>query len=106
MRTSSRSGIIPSVGRSKIYYPPAAERENHTQTIPGDSGKYDSITLSTSVDDSSRFYKDLVGRLTQEVRTATTTGDIRQLRQQVASGTYQPDASAIAARMLFIREGV
>ena len=47
---------------------------------------------------------DLVGRLTQEVRTTTTTGDIRALRQQVASGQYEPNAAAIAARMLFLGE--
>ena len=47
---------------------------------------------------------NLVSRLSQEVRTATTTADIRELRQQVASGTYQPDPAAIAKRMLFAME--
>lgn len=103
MRTSSRSGILSPVGRSSLYYTAAPERESHTQTISGESGKYDSITLSTNTDGASSF-KDLVGRLTQEVRTATTTGDIRALHREVSSGTYQPNASAIAARMLFIRE--
>lgn len=102
MRTSSRSGILSPVGRSNLYYT-TPERELHTQTVSGESGKYDSITLSTTSDGTSRF-KDLVGRLTQEVRTATTTGDIRALRSEVSSGTYQPNASAIAARMLFLRE--
>lgn len=105
MRTSSRSGILSPVGRSKLYYTAAPERDSHTQSISGESGKYDSITLSTSADGTSRF-KDLVGRLTQEVRTTTTTGDIRTLRNEVAAGTYCPDASAIAARMLFLREDV
>ena len=105
MLTSSRSGIIPSVGRSKIYYTPAAERETHVQPAAGENGKFDSITLSADGTTNS-FYKTLVGRLTQEVRTTTTTGDIKELRRQVQSGTYQPDPSAIAARMLFIGEGV
>jgi len=102
MRTSSRSGIISPVGRSNLYYT-APERESHAHMVSGESGKYDSITLSTTTDGTSRF-KDLVGRLTQEVRAATTTGDIRALHREVSSGTYQPDASAIAARMLFITE--
>ena len=101
MRTSSRSGVIPSIGRSKIYYPTVAERDVNNHAISGEGGNYDSVTLSTSTDS----FKELVGRLSQEVRTATTTGDIRTLHQQVASGTYKPDASAIAARMLFLGEG-
>ncbi len=104
MRTSSRSGIVSSVGRSNLYYTPAVERDTHTQNISAESGKFDSITLSA--ESSSNFHKTLVGRITQEVRTATTTGDIRALRREVAAGTYQPDPAAIAARMLFIGEGV
>ena len=105
MRTSSRSGIISPIGHSQRYYSPVTERDTSAITATGESGKYDSVILSSSVDDTSRFYKELVGRLSQEVRTTTTTGDIRALRQQVASGTYKPDASAIAARMLFLGEG-
>ena len=103
MRTSSRSGIISTVGRSQLYYTAAPERDTHAQSISGDIGKFDSVTLSTT-NDSSNNFMNLVGRLAQEVRTTTTTGDIRALRNQVASGTYQPDASAIAARMLFLTE--
>lgn len=46
----------------------------------------------------------MVGRLSQEVRTATTTGDIQALRQSVASGEYTPNPMAIAGRMLFLTE--
>ena len=46
----------------------------------------------------------LVSRLSQEVRTATTTGDIQALRQSVSSGEYAPDPTAIAGRMLFLTE--
>ena len=100
MRTSSRSGVISSIGRSKIYYPTVSERDTTNHIVSGESGNFDSVTLSTSTDS----FKEIIGRLTQEVRTTTTTGDIRVLRQQVASGTYKPDASAIAARMLFFGE--
>lgn len=101
MLTSSGSNLISSVGRSQRYYP-TTEREIHPQTTPPE-GKYDCVTLSPGSDEN-RVFKDLVGQLTQEVRTATTTGDIRTIRQQVISGEYQPDACAIAARMLFLGE--
>lgn len=39
-------------------------------------------------------------RVTQEVRTPTFPGKIEQLKQQVADGTYRPDAEKIAARIL------
>ena len=48
---------------------------------------------------------ELVGRMTQEVRAATTTGDIASLRQQVSAGQYQPDPMSMAARILFLGEG-
>ena len=102
MRTSSRSGVISSIGRSKIYYPTVSERDINNHSVPAESGNFDSVTLSTTTDN----FKEIVGRLTQEVRATTTTGDIRQLRQQVAAGTYKPDASAIAARILFLGEGL
>lgn len=101
MLTSSRSGIISSVGRSQRYYN-TVEREIQAQPVKNEA-KYDSVTLSPSSGED-RFFKELVGRVAQEVRTSTTTGDIRALRQQVASGQYQPDASAIAARMLLLGE--
>jgi len=77
-------------------------RASKTQAPQG--SKYDSVTLSTPSRDS-RFHMGLVSRVSQEVRTATTTGDIADLRQQVASGEYTPDPMAIAARILFLGEG-
>ncbi len=47
---------------------------------------------------------ELVSRLSHEVRTATTTGDIQELRRAVSSGEYTPDPMAIAGRMLFLAE--
>lgn len=104
MRTSSRSGIVSPVGRSNLYYTASVERDTNTQNIGTESGKFDSITLSA--ESGSNFHKVLVGRISQEIRTAVSTGDIRALRQEVAAGTYEPNPSAIAARMLFIGEGV
>lgn len=102
MLTSSGYGAITSIAPSKVYRA-RAERETRSKTLP-DSGKYDSVTLSATSGDS-RFHMALVSRLSQEVRTATTTGDISALRQQVATGQYTPDPASIAARILFLGEG-
>lgn len=102
MLTSSSSGAITGVRPTTTYYS-SPERENVSQAAG--APHYDSVTLSqNSVKGESRFRKELASRLSQEVRTATTTGDIQALRQKVSSGTYVPDPAAIAARMLFFTE--
>ena len=52
----------------------------------------------------AKVYRARAGRndRAREVRTATTTGDIAALRQQVAEKTYTPDPMAIAKRILFL----
>ena len=102
MLTSSGYGAISSIGPAKVYRTKAG-RNDRAQVIPGSSSNYDSVTLSASSQDS-RFL-DMVSQLSREVRTATTTGDIAALRQQVASNQYVPDPMAIAARILFLGEG-
>ena len=102
MLTSSGYGAITSIAPSKVYRA-RTERETRVKALP-DSGNYDSVTLSAASGDS-RFHMALVGRLSQEVRTATTTGDIAALRQQVADRQYTPDPMSIAARILFRGEG-
>ena len=101
MLTSSGSGGISSVGRTKVYYPyqkrgglaqPAAERN------------YDSATFSSLLDGKNSAQMDVVSRLSREVRTATTTGDIQELRRAVSAGEYTPDPMAIAGRILLLVE--
>lgn len=101
MLTSSGYSAISSIGPAKVYRTKAG-RNDRTQVVSG-SSKYDSVTLSASSQDS-RFL-DMVSQLSREVRTATTTGDITALRQQVADKQYIPDPMAIAARILFLGEG-
>lgn len=102
MLTSSGYGAISPIGPVKVFRTKTG-RDNKAQAVPG-STNYDSVTLSTPSQDS-RFHMGLVSRLSGEVRTATTTGDISALRQQVASGDYTPDPMAIAARILLLGEG-
>ncbi len=102
MLTSSGYGAISPIGPAKVYRT-KTERGAKAQVLPGNN-KYDSVTLSAPSQDS-RFL-DLVSQLSREVRTATTTGDIAALRQQVSDHTYAPDPMAIARRILFLGEGL
>ena len=100
--TSSGYGAISSIGPAKVYRTKAGHNER-AKASP-ETNKYDSVSISAPSQDS-RFHMGLVSRLSQEVRTAISTGDITALRQQVASGEYVPDPMAIAARILFLGEG-
>ena len=101
MLTSSGYGAISPIAPPKVYRTKAG-RDNRTLAVPG-SNNYDSVTLSAPTQDSR--FMGLVSKLSQEVRTATTTGDIAALRQQVADGQYTPDPMSIAARILLLGEG-
>ena len=94
------SGPISNIKPAKTYFS-TAEKEGVAQVSHGPS--YDSLTISSSSEES-RFHMELVGRLSQEVRTATTTGDVQRLKHAVSTGQYTPDPMAIAARMLFLTE--
>ena len=101
MLTSSDYGAISPISTPKVYRTKMG-RDSRTHTAASGS-KFDSFTLTTDRQDG-RFL-DMVGRLSQEVRTATTTGDIAALRQQVAERQYTVDPMSVAARMLFLGEG-
>ena len=101
MLTSSGYSAISSIGPAKVYRTKAG-RNDRAHVIAGGSN-YDSVTLSASSQDS-RFL-DMVSQLSREVRTATTTGDIAALRQQVSDHAYTPDPMSIAARILLLGEG-
>lgn len=100
--TSSGYGAISSIGPAKVYRTKAGRNER-AKASP-ETNKYDSVSISAPSQDN-RFHMGLVSRLSQEVRTATTTGDIAALRQQVAENRYTPDPASIAARILLLGEG-
>lgn len=100
--TSSNFGAISSIAPVKAYRT-NKERESRAQASSGQT-KYDCVTLSSAPTGEGRFHMDMVSRLSQEVRTAHTTGDIHALKDQVASGQYTPDPTAIAARILLLGE--
>ncbi len=100
MLTSTGSGAISPIGRTKAYYP-AQRRGAQFQPVSGH--KYDSADFTAPAGRRS-FQMEMVSRLSREVRTANTTGDIQELRRRVSAGEYVPDPMAIAGRMLFMVE--
>lgn len=104
MLTSSSSGGITPVSRPKTYY--TSKKRGASAPAQVGSPNYDSAHFASVTEGRSGFQMqmEVVSRLAREVRTATTTGDIQDLRQAVSSGEYAPDPMAIAARMLFVAE--
>ena len=64
--------------------------------------RFDSITLSGGDGKRSSFEMELRGKISREVRTATSSGQIAALREQVQNGTYQVDARGTARKMLLM----
>ena len=100
MLSSTGSGPISSIGRTKTYYS-AQKRGVPAQAVSGHN--YDSADFSAPAGRRS-FQMEMVSRLSREVRTANTTGDIQELRRVVSAGEYRPDPMAIAGRMLLMAE--
>ncbi len=100
MLASSGPGAISPLRPQKTYF----SNTDHDVSAQGaQPRKFDSVTLSSNPVGERRSYLDMVSRLSQQVRTTTTTGDIQALQRQVSTGEYQPDPATIAARMLFLR---
>ncbi len=66
------------------------------------SRRFDSVTLSGGDGRRSSFEMELRSKISQEVRTATSSGQVAALREQVQNGTYQVDAREIARKMLLM----
>lgn len=65
---------------------------------------YDQVQFSSHLDEMEKRVKETVGRVSQEIRIRPTHQELAELREQVASGTYQINPQEIAARMLLVRE--
>ena len=80
-----------------------APRPSGARRAKAAESSFDKITLS-GAQASALSFRDLAASLSQQVRTFNTTGKIQELRSQVASGEYRPDARETAARMLLMAE--
>ena len=68
--------------------------------VKAPEAKFDTVTIGAE----NTFQKQLQSKISQEIRTATTTGTISSLREQVQAGEYKVDAQNIARRLLFFGE--
>ena len=95
---------IPATEAARVYQAQAGGAAKLQRG--GASRRFDSITLSGGDGARSSFEMELRGRISQEIRTATSSGQIAALREQVQSGNYQVDPRAIAKKMLLMEEAV
>ena len=61
--------------------------------------RFDSVLIDNR---RGSFEMELRGKLKQEIRAATSSGQIAELRERVQDGSYQPDFADIARKMLLI----
>lgn len=95
--------FFPVNGGTPIQSPFTAKQKNARRPAAGENSRFDAVALSMEPSGDHRLRKDLVAHLSQEVRSAVTTGDIQELRRQVDAHEYKPDSAEIAARMLLMR---
>ena len=63
---------------------------------------YDSVDFSSALAEEDAIQKNMVSRISQDIRTATTTGDIQTLKQAVAAGEYVPNPMKIADKIMLM----
>ena len=80
-----------------------AVRASGVKPTKGTESSFDHLTLSAGQEAGPDF-RELAANLSGQVRNFNTTGKIQELRNQVASGAYRPDARETAARMLLMAE--
>ena len=70
---------------------------------PSLTRRFDSVTISG--ENSPGFAMEARSLLANEVRTATSSGALPALREEIRRGSYQPDSMEIARKMLLFVEG-
>jgi len=100
---------IPVGNRISAFQSAVKPRQVRTVSVSkGQNGsaaaRFDKVTISGSDNERSSFEMQLKGKISQDVRAATTTGMLASLQQQISEGKYQPDTTAIAHKMLFFEE--
>ena len=68
------------------------------------SAAFDQVQLSAQADSQLSRVKQLTARLSQQVRTRPTGGELELLRKDILSGQYLPDPDRIASHILLLRE--
>lgn len=84
----------------------AKPRQYTAHTVSGSAPStenFDKITLSAREGEDPNKLR-LQAQLASQVRTATTTGQLAALKEQVKSGEYKIDAGSIAKKLLLLGE--
>lgn len=90
------SGVFPSSAPSQ--YKPSTRSNTGPSQAP--DMYFDQVNISRQTSTSDQFRKEVVSRLVREVRTSHTANDIQRIKAEVHGGTYQPDATEIASKLL------
>jgi negative regulator of flagellin synthesis FlgM len=91
------SGAVRGVSQLRTHGTPASAQPS------GAGEKFDKVTLSAR-EGEDPYKLELQSKLSQEVRTATTTGTLTALREQVQKGEYRINAESIAKKLLLLGE--
>ena len=89
------SGAVRGVSQIRTHGTPASAQPS------GAGEKFDKVTLSAR-EGEDPYKLELQSKLSQEVRTATTTGTLTALREQVQKGEYRINAESIAKKLLLL----
>jgi len=97
------NGALPSAAELVRSY--AAQSQSAVKAPKGGlTRRFDQVMISGGPSRESAFEQELKSRLTREVRTATSSDRVAELREQVRSGAYRPDPFEIARKMLLLGE--
>lgn len=94
-------GGISSVGSLSVY---TGKMRHDIAPSEINANKFDSVHISGKQRGNDTFRKECISRISQELRTSTSTSEILSLQKAVDEGTYVPDPMAIAGRMLLLYE--
>ena len=92
-------GGIPVVNGPGRYAPAKAGRSRESF-----AAAFDQIQLSAQPAGQTGRVKQLAARLSQQIRTRPTGGELEHLRGDILSGRYRPYPGRIASHMLLRRE--
>ena len=96
----SGANISAAEAAARIYQGQSA---NAAKLYRGDANRrFDSVMLSGGDGTRSTFEMELRSKISQEVRTATSSGQVAALREQVQNGTYRVDPRELAKKMLLM----
>jgi len=98
----SGASSISAAEQARMYQPLSGGAAPAQKS--GEERRFDRVTLSGGDGARSSFEMEMRSRLSQEVRTATSSGQIAKLREQVRSGSYHIDPMGIARGMLLLGE--